>query len=52
MEEKEIIKKIMDLRNQGLTFSEIARNLGKSIFFVYSRVNKKYLPKKLREENV
>lgn len=46
--EKEILEKIHEMRKQGMGLVEIARKIGRSYFYVVSRLNKKYAPKKLR----
>lgn len=44
----EVKKEIQGLREQGMTLQEIAKKYGKSIYWVYSRLNKNYEPKRLR----
>jgi len=48
---KQITKnsRIIQLRKKGLTIPEIARRLGKSIYYVYSRINPQYSPKKIKK---
>jgi len=45
------IEKIKEMRASGMTLAEIANKLNKSISYVYSRLDKKYMPKKLKVKN-
>jgi transposase len=45
-----IEEEIVRMRKKGMKISEIASRLGKSIYFVYSRLNKDYYPVKMRRE--
>jgi transcriptional regulator len=45
-EEKDLV---LSLREQGLTLQEIAQKLQRSIFWVKSRLDKKYEPRRVRK---
>lgn len=47
--EKKILREIRKMRRKGKTIAEIALKLGRSMNYVYQRINKKYYPKKLRD---
>lgn len=45
----EEVKQIVNLRKQGLSYEEIAREFGKSIYWVHTRLREKYRPKTKRK---
>ena len=45
------ISQVRELRKQGLTYEEIASNLNRSIYWVHTRLQYKYMPKGARAEN-
>jgi transcriptional regulator with XRE-family HTH domain len=44
------VSKIRDLREQGLTYEEIASKLNRSVYWVHTRLQGKYMPKGARAE--
>jgi DNA-directed RNA polymerase specialized sigma24 family protein len=45
----EEVKQIVNLRKQGLSYEEIAREFGKSVYWVHTRLREKYRPKTKRK---
>lgn len=41
-------KRILNMRKAGRTIAEIAKKINRSIFYVYSRINSSYMPKKAK----
>lgn len=48
----EEVSKIKSLRREGLSYEEIASQLNRSIYWVHSRLQQKYLPKGSRSEKI
>jgi hypothetical protein len=46
--EKQIQELIIKMRNKGKTIAEISQEIGRSMNYVYTRLNKNYYPKKIR----
>ena len=46
------LKGVRDLRASGMTYGEIAAHLGRSIFWVHSRLRAKYQPRDVRTERL
>jgi len=46
------VSKIKSLRREGLSYEEIASQLNRSIYWVHSRLQQKYLPKGSRSEKI
>jgi transcriptional regulator with XRE-family HTH domain len=44
------VSKIRDIREQGLTYEEIASKLNRSVYWVHTRLQGKYMPKGARAE--
>jgi len=47
--EKKIMIYIRKIRKDGMNIEEIANKIGKSMGYVYSRINKSYCPLSLRD---
>jgi transposase len=46
------LKEVRDLRTSGMTYDQIAEHLGRSIFWVHSRLRDKYRPRDVRTERL
>ncbi len=49
---KDIEEQIKELKEQGNTLAQISKIVGKSIYFVYSRLNDKYKPGRLEDKYI